>query len=214
VAASAVAAGSARAAAAVSAAVAPRAGGEPGKRKGNDSMTAAHSPSSGQRISRLLRHRWCDQAHVHRLFPADALERITQAVAASERMHSAQLRVCIEASLPTSYIWRGLTARDRALTLFGKFRLWDTDQRNGVLIYVLLVEHAIEIVADRGAVARLPQTELDAISHVMEQAFRNRQFEAGVLGAIDGLSTLLATAFPRQAGQDVPNEIDDRPVLL
>lgn len=177
-------------------------------------MTTTHTSPTNERIARLLRHRWHDQAHVHRLFPADVLERITQAVAASEQMHSAQLRVCIEASLPTSYIWRGLTARDRALTLFGKFRLWDTAQRNGVLIHVLLVEHAIEIVADRGAMARLSQAQLDAISQSMGQAFRQGQFEAGVLGAIDGLSTLLAEAFPCQQGQYIPNEIDDRPMLL
>ena len=176
-------------------------------------MTATPSSPPG-RISRLLRHRWLDQAHVHRLFSADALDRITQAVAASEQTHGAQLRVCIEASLPTSYIWRGLTARDRALTLFGKFRLWDTDQRNGVLIYVLLVEHAIEIVADRGATARLAHAEIDAISRAMEHAFRDGQFEAGVLGAIDGLSTRLAAAFPRQPGQAMPNEIDDKPLVL
>lgn len=167
-----------------------------------------------KRLARLLRHRWLDQAHVHRLFPPHILADITQAVATSEQTHTAQLRVCIEASLPTSYVWRGLTARDRALTLFGKYRLWDTAHRNGVLIYVLLVEHAIEIVADRGVMARLPQAELDAVSEHLTQAFRAGQFDAGMQGAIAHLTKLLSTAFPRAADSLGHNELDDSPLVL
>ncbi|ARU03696.1 hypothetical protein CCO03_02435 [Comamonas serinivorans] len=177
-------------------------------------MTAAPSSNPHGRVARLLRHRWHDQAHVHRLFPPEALQRITQAVAASEQSHTAQLRICIEASLPTSYVWRRLTARDRALTLFGKFRLWDTDQRNGVLLYVLLVEHAIEIVADRGVVAHLSQDELDGVAQGLTRAFRAGQFEQGMADAIAGLTQLLRQAFPRVAGGSLHNELDDAPLVL
>ena len=71
-------------------------------------------------------------------------------MAASERRHSGEIRVCVEAGLPLSYLWRDATARERAVTMFGKLRVWDTEHNNGVLIYLLLAEHAIEIVADRG----------------------------------------------------------------
>ena len=165
-------------------------------------------------LKRLLRHRWHDQSHVHKHFPADSLDRITAATAASEAQHSAQIRVCIEASLPTSYVWRGLTPHERALTLFGKFRLWDTDQRNGVLMYILLVDHAIEIVADRGANAQLNAAQLTAISDGMSSAFKAGQYEAGVVNAIEQLNQLLLPIFARTPGHVSRNEIDDRPVLL
>ena len=82
--------------------------------------------------------------------PPTAVERLRERVAASERRHSGEIRICVEAGLPLSYLWRGLSARDRAITMFGKLRVWDTEHNNGVLIYLLLAEHAIEIVADRG----------------------------------------------------------------
>ncbi len=166
------------------------------------------------RLWRLLRHRWQDQSHVRQCLSASSLERITTAVALSEAHHTGQIRVCMEVSLPTSYIWRALAPRDRALTLFGKYRLWDTNHRNGVLIYMLLAEHAIEIVADRGLVARLQPQQLEDVSKAMSKAFRANDFEAGVLAAIAALDSILRTHFPCEPGQSNVNELDDRPVLL
>ena len=165
-------------------------------------------------LKRLLRHRWHDQHHVHRQFPPAALARITHATAASEAQHSAQIRVCIEASLPTSYVWRKLAPRDRALTLFGKYRLWDTERRNGVLIYILLVEHAIEIVADRGVSTHIPPEQLSAISTRMASAFQAGQYETGVVSAIEQLNQLLLPLFARKPGEVPDNELDDRHVVL
>ncbi len=164
-------------------------------------------------LKRLFWHRWNDQRHVQQ-FPPSTLDRITAATAASELQHSAQIRVCIEASLPTSYVWRKLHPRDRALTLFGKYRLWDTEQRNGVLIYILLVEQAIEIVADRGVSSRVSAEQLNAISAGMVAAFKAGHYEAGVITAIEQLNQLLLALFARAPGEAGPNEIDDRPVLL
>ena len=165
------------------------------------------------RLGRLFRHRLQDQ-HVRNCFSAIALERIATAVTHSEAHHSGQVRVCIEASLPTSYIWRGLTPRDRALTLFGKYRVWDTEHRNGVLMYLLLAEHAIEIVADRGLAVKLLPQELAGISQAMTQSFRTHDFEAGVLAGIAALDGLLRTHFPKQPGQTYSSELDDHPMLL
>ncbi|HZF84626.1 MAG TPA: TPM domain-containing protein, partial [Burkholderiaceae bacterium] len=111
---------------------------------------ATPAPGLMGRLKRLLRHRWTDEATLRRALPPEALARIGERVAASERRHTGQIRVCIEAGLPWSYIRRDAPARQRAITLFGKLRVWDTAQNNGVLIYLLLAEHAIEIVADRG----------------------------------------------------------------
>ena len=97
---------------------------------------------------RILKHRWVDEDDARRAFGKAALERLQTRVAESERLHSGEVRLCIEASLPLSYLWRGASARERALAMFGKLRVWDTEHNNGVIIYVMLAEHAIEIVAD------------------------------------------------------------------
>ncbi|MBA2723381.1 MAG: TPM domain-containing protein, partial [Methylibium sp.] len=99
------------------------------------------------KLGRLLRHRWLDEDDVRRALGVDALARIEARVRASEAHHSGEIRVCVEAGLPLSYLWRDAAPRERAVTLFGKLRVWDTENNNGVLIYLLLAEHAIEIVA-------------------------------------------------------------------
>ncbi|HEY6356078.1 MAG TPA: TPM domain-containing protein, partial [Burkholderiaceae bacterium] len=103
------------------------------------------------RLLRILKHRVRDDTDTRRAIGPDVVRRLQQRVQSSERQHSGEIRVCVEAGLPLSYLWRGLGARDRAVTMFGKLRVWDTAHNNGVLIYLLLAEHAIEIVADRGA---------------------------------------------------------------
>jgi len=111
------------------------------------------------RLRRMWRHRWIDEAEVRRVLPPEVFERLTQRVAASERRHSGEVRICVEAGLPLSYLRRDATPRERAIAMFSKLRVWDTENNNGVLIYLLLAEHAIEIVADRGIDAKVPNEE-------------------------------------------------------
>jgi uncharacterized membrane protein len=101
------------------------------------------------RLPRLLRHRWLDETDTRRALGPEALSRIEQRIAQSEARHGGEIRVCVEAGLPLSYLWRDASARERAVSMFGKLRVWDTEVNSGVLIYLLLAEHAIEIVADR-----------------------------------------------------------------
>jgi uncharacterized membrane protein len=141
------------------------------------------------------------------------VERLRQHVAASEQHHSGELRICVEAGLPLSYLWRGLTARDRAITMFGKLRVWDTAHNNGVLIYLLLAEHAIEIVADRGIHAHVGDTQWSIIVGGMREAFRARRYEEGLNAAIDAVDAQLRQRFPLVPGEDNPNELPDKPDL-
>ena len=166
------------------------------------------------RLARLLRHRWIDEAHVRRVLSADALERLTQRVAASERRHSGEVRICIEAGLPLSYLWRGAPARERAVMLFGKLRVWDTEHNNGVLIYLLMAEHAIEIVADRGIDARVSAQDWAAMAQRMGTAFRDGRFEDGLTQALEEVSALLVKHFPLAEGEPDRNELPDAPVVL
>jgi uncharacterized membrane protein len=172
------------------------------------------SRSLWQRLARILRHRWWDERDAARALPEAALQRIEALVAGSEHGHSGEIRVVIEAGLPLSYLWQGLSARDRAITLFGKLRVWDTEHNNGVLVYLLLAEHAIEIVADRGLDRRVPPAEWQALIAPMRQAFQAGRFEEGLNQAIDALNAKLAQHFPLAAGQSNPNELPDRATLL
>lgn len=167
-----------------------------------------------QRVRRLLIHRWRDGGDVAALLPAEALARLIARVAASEQQHSGQLRICIEAGLPWSYIRRDASARERALTLFGKLRVWDTEQNNGVLIYLLVAEHAIELLADRGLNARIIPEEWATITADLGQTLTGQSFEAGLNQAIDALTGLLASHFPRSGDQPARNELPDAPVIL
>ncbi len=163
------------------------------------------------RITRLLQHRTYDEADVRRALPDAALKRLEQRVHASEKSHSGEIRLCIEAALPFSYIWKELSARDRALMMFGKLRIWDTEHNNGVLIYLLFAEHRIEIVADRGLNAKVGAAQWQSIIDTMRPALRAGQFEQALTTAIEAVDALLAEHFPLAAGQANPNELSDKP---
>jgi uncharacterized membrane protein len=164
-----------------------------------------------RRIARLLRHRWQDDSQ--RALSRDVLQRLAQRVAASEKRHSGELRICVEAGLPASYLMRDAAPRERAVAMFGKLRVWDTAHNNGVLIYLLLAEHAIEIVADRGLALRVPAGEWQRIVEAMRGAFRDRRFEDGLNQAVDAVTALLVQHFPLAPGEANPNELPDEPVL-
>ncbi len=166
------------------------------------------------KLARIGRHRWVDQAQVRRVLPAEVLERLTRRVAASEHRHTGEIRICVEAGLPMSYLWRDAPARQRAVMLFGKLRVWDTAHNNGVLIYLLLAEHAIEIVADRGIDAHVDAAEWSAMAQRMGAAFRENRFEDGLTLALEEVSALLVAHFPAAPGERNRNELPDAPVIL
>jgi uncharacterized membrane protein len=162
---------------------------------------------------RLLKHRMLDESDARRLLAKDALARIEQRVAESEQRHSGEIRVVVEAGLPLSYLRRHATPRERAVAMFSKLRVWDTERNNGVLIYLLLAERAIEIVADRGLNAHVPAAEWAQIAETMKSAFQGGDHEGGVLRAIDAVDALLVRHFARQSGERDVNELPDAPVL-
>ncbi|MRD49063.1 TPM domain-containing protein [Caenimonas koreensis DSM 17982] len=165
------------------------------------------------RIARLLRHRLRDESNTRSAIPADLVQRLGQRVAASERRHTGEIRIYVESSLPTSYVLRDATPRERAVMMFGKLRVWDTAQNNGVLIYLLLVERAIEIVADRGLSERVPHAQWEAIIGRMPAAFRQARYEDGLTQALEEVSALLVQHFPAASRDVNPNELPDEPIL-
>ncbi|MBI3221880.1 MAG: TPM domain-containing protein [Nitrosomonadales bacterium] len=163
-------------------------------------------------FKRTMRHLSTGRAAVRRVFPAHALDAIARAISATEARHDGQIRFAVEAALDFKPLLVGQTAQQRAIEVFSELRVWDTEHNNGVLIYLLLADRDVEIVADRGIYARLGKESWEAICQEMETAFRAGNFEAGVLAGIHAVGEHLAHHFPPRSGK--ANELPDRPVLL
>jgi uncharacterized membrane protein len=161
------------------------------------------------RWSRLLRHRFTDDRDVRRTIGGQGLARLEARVRESERRHAGEICISIEGGLPLSYVWRRLDARDRAIMLFGKLRVWDTEANNGVLIYLLLAEHAIEIVADRGVARHVVPGQWEAVVAHLREALRAGRFEDGLMQAVAEVESLLVAHYPLAEGQANPNELAD-----
>jgi uncharacterized membrane protein len=173
----------------------------------------ARKKSWSRVLGRLLRHRWLDESDTRKAIPPEMLERLATRVAASEKRHSGEIRIFVEAGLPVSYVLRDATARERAAAMFGKLRVWDTEHNNGVLIYLLLAERAIEIVADRGLSRRIDAAEWQRIVGQMGSAFKQGRIEQGLTEALDQVSALLVAHFPLAPGEPDRNELPDEPVI-
>ena len=176
------------------------------------SVAAVHRGAGEMRLPRLLRHLMLPQWRVRRSFRPAALVRIAQAIAQSETRHGGQIRFAVEHALDTASLLRGLSARERALDVFSALKVWDTEHNNGVLIYLLLADRDVEIIADRGIQARVGAEGWETICREMENAFREGSFEQGVLGGIERVSSLLAAHYP--SAHRGRNELPDRPVVL
>jgi uncharacterized membrane protein len=163
-------------------------------------------------ILRMLKHLLLPDWWRRRVFAADDLVAIGAAVGASEQTHRGEVRFVAEASLTVSALWRELSPRQRATEVFAAEGVWDTEENSGILIYVQLADRRVEILADRGIAARVPQAEWDAICRGMEQAFRAGQWRQGALQAVARAGELLAIHFP--AGASNPNELPDQPLML
>lgn len=165
---------------------------------------------------RLLRHLWQEPANSQRAVPDEMADRLASYIQASEQRHSGEIRICVEAALPPSYLWRarGSTTirtviRQRAMAWFGRLRIWDTESNNGVLIYLLLAEHAIELVADRGVDRLVDQAEWEAIVARLGQRLKGGDFEGGVTAALEEVSALLVRHFPADRASLSANELPD-----
>lgn len=164
-------------------------------------------------VARLLRHRWRDH-RVRGALSDAALQRLKERIARSEKSHGGQIRLCIEGGLPWSYLRRHASSRERALMMFSKLRVWDTEHNNGVLIYLLLAERSIEIVADRGLNVHVQHAEWRQLIAGMAPALRKGQFEQGLAQAIDMVHSLAVRHAPRLLNADHgTNELADEPCV-
>ncbi len=162
-----------------------------------------------KRIGRhLIEHRW----RVPRVFPPQVLPLIEQAIKEGETTHSGQVRFVVEGALDGAPLFRDQAARERALDVFSHLRIWDTAHNNGVLIYLLLADRNVEIVADRGIDAKVGSEVWESICRDMEADFRDGRFETGVIKGIEAVSRELAKYFPPDGHPR--NELPDAPLVI
>lgn len=163
-------------------------------------------------IKRIFQHLFYRRATMTRLFPSTTLDAIENAVRVAETQHLGQIRFAIEATLPLAVLFADQSSRARALDVFAQLRVWDTEHNNGVLIYLLLADRKVEIVADRGIHAKLGDATWAIICRAMEYEFRNGNFEQGALTGVQQVAAYLTAHYPQEG--DESNELPDRPILM
>ena len=163
-------------------------------------------------IKRIVKHLLVTDGHVNKAFPPSTLSKIEQAIKGSEAAHVGEIRFAVEGGLDGTPLFKGQSAQDRAIELFSQLRVWDTQHNTGVLIYLLLADRAVEIVADRGIQAVVDPQAWSTVCRQMEAAFSQSNFEAGVVAGVQAVTRLLVQHFPSD-GHD-RNELPDKPVVL
>ena len=163
-------------------------------------------------LRRFFRHVAMSPLTARRAFPPATLDALQARIAQCEKGHRGEIRFVVEAELGTAQLWREVSSRDRAREVFAAQGVWNTAENNGVLIYLLLADRRVEIVADRGIDAAASPTEWEATCRMMEAHFREGRFEQGALAGIDAVGELLARHFPARGGDR--NELEDRPSLI
>ncbi|WP_430231443.1 TPM domain-containing protein [Nitrosomonas communis] len=162
---------------------------------------------------RIIRHLFLGQIAIKRMLPSASLARIEQAIKQSEINHDGEILFAVEISLNLISLLKKQSARERAIDIFSLLRVWDTPHNNGVLIYLLLADHDVEIVADRGIDAKVDHREWENICQEMEAAFQKGQFEEGILAAISAIDNQLKKYFPVPS-KGGKNALPDKPVIL
>jgi uncharacterized membrane protein len=164
------------------------------------------------KISRLFRHLFTTTAAGKRAFPAPALKAIQAAIAKGEKAHRAQMRLIVEPSLPVFDVLDGASSRQRARELFAHYRIWDTEENCGILIYINLADRKVEIIADRGVGRIIDAGEWQAACRTMTRDFARGEYRASVIAAIEQLNDLLRQRFPADGPN--ANELPNRPLII
>ena len=164
------------------------------------------------KIERIVKHLFTTQAQVRRHFDRSSLTAIESAIKESEATHAGEIRFVVEDALDGLPLFQGQSARERAIDLFSQLRVWDTQDNAGVLIYLLLADRAVEIVADRGINEKVDSQEWRKICQQMETAFRQSNYVSGVVSGVQAVTQHLVQHFPSVGGRG--NELPDKPVVL
>ena len=165
-----------------------------------------------QRIKRTWRHLGSSGSEAKRAFPEATLSAISEAITAGEQTHRGEVRLIVEKALPFDDAWDGVSNRQRALALFADYGVWDTEDNCGVLIYINLAEHKVDIVADRGIDRKIDAATWQAVCRTMTGGFKEGRFHDATLAAIGQVNELLRRHFPATGSR--ANELPDKPLML
>ena len=163
---------------------------------------------------RLFRHLFATRRKLERTLPVETLEAIERAITASELTHSGEIRFAVEAALEPGEVWNDKQPRQRALEVFAALGVWDTEANNGVLVYLLLADRDVEVVADRGLNGRVSAEEWLAVCETMERAFRAGHYERGAVEGVNEVGRLLARHYPPLPGGHDADELPNWPAVL
>ncbi len=175
-------------------------------------VVAARRGDGEMNLMRGFKHLLYLPWRVHLAFPAHTMRAIESAIHGSEQHHYGELRFAVEGALDIGELWQGMPAPERALDVFANLRVWDTEHNNGVLIYLLLADRDVEIVADRGIHGHIAAGEWEAVCRAMEALLQQGQFEAAALQGVALVGELLQRNYPAQGRKR--NELDNRPVVV
>ena len=179
-----------------------------------DSVAAAHQAVVAMNVKRIVRHLVVTHWQVNRAFPHKTSISIESAIQASKTAHVGEIRFAVEGALHSTPLLQGQSAQQRALEVFSQLRVWDTEHRNGLLIYLLLADRAVEIVADRGIHSKVESQEWDSICRMMEASFRTGNYEDGVISGIQGATQLLIKHFPARDIENLAEPAQSEPPSL
>ena len=163
-------------------------------------------------LHRFVRHLFMTRWRVNAAFPRKSLLAIEDAVRESHRAHIGQVRFAVEGALHSTALVEGVSARERAIDVFSELRVWDTEHNNGVLIYLLLADRDVEIVADRGIHAKVDSEDWQRICRDMEAHFQRGKYEAGVIRGLAQVTEVLRAHFPAQCPPR--DELPSSPVVM
>lgn len=170
---------------------------------------------NGLRLARAWRHLWTRKVVVERLFGSDGMRKIEETVTRSEKLHTAEIAFVLEAALTPELIWKRISTRQRAVELFARFGVWDTEENNGILVYVLIADRTVELVADRGLSARIAPEKLTQMATVLSDHYKAGQYADGTCDWIEReLTQALVSVFPAVAGRSNLDERANRPVQI
>ena len=163
-------------------------------------------------LKRICCHLAMTHWQVQRAVPRRTLAAIEEAIKASENLHVGEVRFVVEGALDAAPLFAGQSARERAIDVFSQLRIWDTKHNNGVLIYLLLADRDVEIVADRGIHMKVGAPEWEKICRAMETDFTKHNYKGGAVGGIQAATRHLGKHFSRSGGDQ--NELPDKAVIL
>ncbi|WP_150577629.1 TPM domain-containing protein [Pandoraea aquatica] len=182
-------------------------------------MTTAHEPAVAMQpkphdVSRWLRHAGTWRAHARWLFPDNALDTLEASIRESESEHRCEIRLVIEAAMPLANVWGGQTCRQRAVQLFHHLGVAHTSERTGILLYINIADHDIELIADKGVNALVDDHKWEAVVKQMSAGFRDERYVQSVLDALNTLRGIARESLPAHAGAAPDNALTDRPLML